>query len=405
MDSDFYTEFENNFRGSREQIINVLSNYDGLIDYILNIDNHPSLLDIGSGRGEWIQKCNAKGFKSIGLELDTKMVNDCKKLNLDIKQGDALSLLDDFSEDSFSIISAFHVIEHMNHKNIKELLIKSKRILKPKGLLILETPSIDNLIVSSKSFHIDPTHINPIHPDLLAFMIKRSGFDRLKYYFINGGPLQNSEADLLTRVFNGVAQDVVLVGSKSNQIDNSIFENPNLIIRDMSVGLTSLEAAIEFDNYSRNRYAQYDEAIFLMRKRITCLERQLQHYTRLYDQNFYSILIKIIRKVKSKVFTFYVRFKNKIKSFFRFQFNNKSYINFIKRIYKIQSIFYLLRYLEKILDHIGFRVYQYKLVKKSKKMKEDFELVAKHDSYLATYFNSSDDAKNILKDLNKNSQL
>ena len=50
-------------------------------------------------------------------------------------------------------------------------------------------------------------------------------------------------------------------------------------------------------------------------------------------------------------------------------------------------------------------VYQYKLVKKSKKMKEDFELVAKHDSYLATYFNSSDDAKNILKDLNKNSQL
>ena len=405
MDSDFYTEFENNFRGSREQIINVLSNYDGLIDYILDSDSKPSLLDIGSGRGEWIQKCNAKGFKSIGLELDPKMVNDCKKLNLNIIQGDALSLLDEFCEESFSIVSAFHVIEHMSHENIKELLIKSKRVLKPDGLLILETPSIDNIIVSSKSFHIDPTHINPIHPDLLAFMIKRSGFDRLKYYFINGGPLQNSEADLLTRVFNGVAQDVVLVGSKSNQIDNSIFENPNLIIRDMSVGLTSLEAAIEFDNYSRNRYAQYDEAIFLMRKRITCLERQLQHYVRLYDQNFFSILIKIIRKVKSKVFTFYVRFKNKIKSFFRFQFNNKSYINFIKRIYKIQSIFYLLRYLEKILDHIGFRVYQYKLVKKSKKMKEDFELVAKHDSSLATYFNSSDDAKNILKDLNKNSQL
>ena len=64
----FYTEFENNFRGSREQIINVLSNYDGLIDYILDSDSKPSLLDIGSGRGDWIQKCNAKGFKSIGLE-------------------------------------------------------------------------------------------------------------------------------------------------------------------------------------------------------------------------------------------------------------------------------------------------------------------------------------------------
>ena len=52
MDSDFYTEFENNFRGSREQIINVLSNYDRLIDYILDSDSKPSLLDIGSGRGE-----------------------------------------------------------------------------------------------------------------------------------------------------------------------------------------------------------------------------------------------------------------------------------------------------------------------------------------------------------------
>ena len=90
MDSDFYTEFENNFRGSREQIINVLSNYDGLIDYILDSDSKSSLLDIGSGRGDWIQKCNAKGFKSIGLELDPKMVNDCKKLNLNIKQRSAI---------------------------------------------------------------------------------------------------------------------------------------------------------------------------------------------------------------------------------------------------------------------------------------------------------------------------
>ena len=137
MDSDFYTEFENNFRGSREQIKQILSNYDGLIDYILTIDNDPSLLDIGSGRGEWMQKCNEKGFRSIGIELDSRMVNDCRKLNLNIKEGDALSLLDDFCEDSFSIVSAFHVIEHMNHENIKELLIKSKRILKPDGLLIL----------------------------------------------------------------------------------------------------------------------------------------------------------------------------------------------------------------------------------------------------------------------------
>ena len=72
-----------------------------------------------------------------------------------------------------------------------------------------------------------------------------------------------------------------------------------------------------------------------------------------------------------------------------------------KRIYKIQYIFYILRYLEKILDCLGFRIYQHKLVKRSKKKKEDLELVAKHERYLETYFNSSEDAKNILNDFNK----
>ena len=118
MESDFYKEFENNFRGSREQIMNVLSNYDGLIDYILNIDKDPSLLDIGSGRGEWIQKCTEKGFKAFGIELNTHMVNYCRSLNLNVKEGDALLLLDELSENSFSIVSAFHVIEHMSHQDI-----------------------------------------------------------------------------------------------------------------------------------------------------------------------------------------------------------------------------------------------------------------------------------------------
>ena len=401
MDSDFYIDFENNFRGSREQIIDVLSNYDGLIDYILTIDNDPSLLDIGSGRGEWIQKCNAKGFNSIGLELDAKMVNDCRKLNLNIQEGDALSLLDEFGEDSFSIVSAFHVIEHMSHENLKKLIIHAKRILKPEGLLILETPSIDNLMVSSKSFHIDPTHINPIHPDLLSFMIKRVGFTKLKYYFINGGPLQESQADSLTRVFNGVAQDLVLIASKSNILDNSIFDHTNQIERDMSLGITSLEAAIDFDNFSSNRYAQYDEAIFIMRNRILDIERQLQHYRRLYDKSRLSILVKIFSRLKRLIVSLNLRFKNMIKSFLSYLINENFYVKIIKKIYKVKSIYIIHRLLEKIIDKLGFRIYHFKFVKKSKKIKEDCELVAKSDRYLENYFNSSEESKNILKDLNK----
>ncbi len=408
MDPDFYKEFENNFRGSREQITKILSNYDGLIDYILDIDDNPTLLDIGSGRGEWIQKCNAMGFRSIGLELDSSMANDCRKLNLNIKQGDALLLLDDFPENSYSIVSAFHVIEHMNHENINELLIKAKRILKPEGLLILETPSIDNFLVSTKSFHIDPTHINPIHPDLLAFIIKRIGFTKLKYYFINSGPLHNAEFDTLTRVLNGVAQDLVLIATKSNYVDNSIFDSSKIIKRDMRLGVTALDAAVDFDNYSRNRYSNYDEAIFLMRKRIIDLEshsqhleKHLQHFISLYENSFSSILSKKMIRVKTKILNLMIRFKNISKRLFYYTINSKFCISLLKRIYKIKYIFFMLRYLENKLDDCGFRIYNFKFVKKSKKIKEDLHKVSASDKYLENYFYKSEDAKNILKDLNE----
>ena len=397
MDSDFYTQFENNFRGSREQIIEVLSNYDGLIDYILTNDSNPSLLDIGSGRGEWIQKCNAKGFKSIGIELESKMVQDCRDLDLNIKEGDALTLLDDFSGESFSIVSAFHVIEHMSHENIQQLLIKCKYVLKSDGFLILETPSIDSLLVSTKSFHIDPTHINPIHPDLLAFMIKRIGFSKVKYYLINGGPLQNADSDKLTTVLNGVAQDVVLIASKSNVMDNSIFDDINFIQRDMRLAKTTLQAAIDFDNSSMNRYAQYDEAIFIMRKRILELERQLQYLMTFYNKSFFFNFIKKIREFKKNI----NKLKGRLRKICSNFLNSKTSTFIIKRLYKIKSFFFLLRYIEKFLDRLGLRIYQYKFVRKSKKQKEDTFCVDKQNQKLYAYFKKSEDAKNIFMDLDK----
>ena len=404
MDLDFETEFENNFRGSREQIEDVLTNYDGVIDYILNIDKYPTLLDIGSGRGEWIEKCNAKGFKSIGIELDTKLANDCKNLNLNIKEGDALSLLDDFDEDSFSIVSAFHVIEQMSHENIQELLIKSKRILKSDGLLMLETPSIDSILVATKSFHINPKRINAIHPDLLDFMIKKTGFDNSKYYFINGGQIKKSDHGKFTRVLNGVAQDLVLIASKSKLINNSIFNDINLIERDMRISMTTLDAAIDFDDYMMNRFVQYDEAIFLMRRRILDLESQLQKLIRIYNTSFIFYFINKLTRVKRKIMSLKTIYKQLIKILFRPFINSKFYIFIINRIYKIDHLFYLLRYLEKKLDQVGFRIYQYKFVRTSKRRKEDIELVDKHDKYLENYIDKSEEAKKIFLDLNKHSK-
>ena len=73
----------------------------------------------------------------------------------------------------------------------------------------------------------------------------------------------------------------------------------------------------------------------------------------------------------------------------------------IKKLYKIKLCFRSLRYLEKILDEYGIRIYQYKFLRKSKKLKEDSELVLKNDQNLETFFDNSKDAQTIFKDLNK----
>ena len=119
MEAEFYLDFENNFRGSRNQIRDILSNYDGLIQYVLDTDDHPRLLDIGSGRGEWLQKCSDLGFESIGIEINSDMAEFCENIGLNILRGDAISLLKDIPDNSFSLISAFHIIEHIDFDSIK----------------------------------------------------------------------------------------------------------------------------------------------------------------------------------------------------------------------------------------------------------------------------------------------
>ena len=90
----------------------------------------------------------------------------------------------------------------------------------------------------------------------------------------------------------------------------------------MRLGITSLEAAIDFDNYSRTRYSSYDEALFLMRKRIIILERRLENLTSLYETRFFSILTKKFANIRTKIFNFKSSCKNILKSLFRYFINS-----------------------------------------------------------------------------------
>ena len=210
-----YSKFEDSFRGSREDIIARLSGYEGLLEQWPHAQESQAL-DLGCGRGEWLQLLDKHGYQAKGIDINPVFVQQCRTLGLNAVCIDVFSYLEQLSDQSCSLVSAFHLIEHLTSNQVFVLLKQLARILRPDGLLILETPSIDNILVATKSFYIDPTHVNPIHPEFLTFTIQSLGLCWAESIYLNGGVEQSSSPERLVRVLNGVAQDVCILASQTD---------------------------------------------------------------------------------------------------------------------------------------------------------------------------------------------
>ena len=247
MKSNLYLEFENQFRGKSEAINSHFSCYDSLIELITDKNKIPKMIDIGCGRGEWLKRYQNKFTECYGIELDSKMIELCRDSGLNVIEGDAIQSLSKLSNNSISVITIFHMIEHMKYEKLFELINECYRVLNDKGVLIIETPSIDNLLVSSKLFYADPTHINPINPDTFIFFLEKFGFNKGNYYYIHPGPLKNANPLKITRILNGVAQDILFVATKSHLASDFIFDENSTWEHDLDIGISTLDAAIDHD--------------------------------------------------------------------------------------------------------------------------------------------------------------
>ena len=125
----------------------------------------------------------------------------------------------------------------------------------------METPNIDNLLVSTKSFHIDPTHINLIHPDLIAFDINNVGFSNVKTYDINCGPLKNTSHLKITRVLNGTAQDLCIIATKQKETFDKLIDKSLTWETYFDSGVNTLEAAVEYDLKLENLLNNFQDLI------------------------------------------------------------------------------------------------------------------------------------------------
>jgi len=216
MSDQFYRAFEEKFRGSRALIQQRLEVYLPFVQPVCAAYPEALVLDLGCGRGEWLELLQKHAISAMGVDLDTGMLEACQQLNLKVQCQDALESLKQLQDGSASVISAFHLVEHLPFEHVKDLVAECHRVLKPGGLLIMETPNPENFMVATQSFYLDPTHLRPIPPDLLAFVPEYLGYESVKILRLQetAGVKTNPNLSLLD-VLTGASPDYAVVAQKA----------------------------------------------------------------------------------------------------------------------------------------------------------------------------------------------
>lgn len=219
MKDSFYSSFENKHRGSRESIKERLNAYMPFIEPLKDIYPGETILDLGCGRGEWLEMMQSIGFDGMGIDHDEAMLSYCRDLGLNVKTGDIISFLESMADESVAIVSSFHLVEHIGFYNVKRLVEEFFRILKPGGLLIMETPNPENIIVSTNNFYLDPTHVAPIPSALLSFLVEYEGFERNKILRLQEDKSLSSKEDIqIIDILGGVSPDYSVVAQKQGEL-------------------------------------------------------------------------------------------------------------------------------------------------------------------------------------------
>ncbi|MFP4495681.1 MAG: class I SAM-dependent methyltransferase [Halochromatium sp.] len=175
----WYQGFQTSERGTFEAIQQRLADYLPLLREVLGPRGEGRVLDLGCGRGEWLDLLRRKGIEGFGVDDSAIAVAGARQRGLAVEHGDLFEILLAQPASSLDAVTAFQVVEHLPFAALYQLITQARRVLRPRGLLLLETPNPESLPVSSYSFWLDPTHRHPLPPPLLYDLVAFLGFSDL----------------------------------------------------------------------------------------------------------------------------------------------------------------------------------------------------------------------------------
>lgn len=175
--SVFRQELLDHVRGSPDEIRHRL----GIYIPNLTFDDQrekPRIVDLGSGRGEWLELVSEANHPITGVFPDETTAPDPQPAypGMEVVIADALDWLRRQPDRSVDMITAFQVIERMSIDRLVAMLKEVMRVLRPGGRVILETPNPENIIVGAHTFWLDPDRVRPLPPALMEQLMRSLAF-------------------------------------------------------------------------------------------------------------------------------------------------------------------------------------------------------------------------------------
>jgi len=185
-----YVGFEDQFRGAPEEIAARLAGY------VESFASASDVLDVGCGRGEFLALLQARGVRARGIDVNDSMVEVCVQKGLEASKADALEYLRAQPPGSLGGLLAAQVVEHLDPSYLTSLLDAAYVALRPGAPIVLETINPACWFAFFESYVRDITHVRPLHPDTLKFLLQASGFSGVEIRYQAPYP----EHDKLQRV-------------------------------------------------------------------------------------------------------------------------------------------------------------------------------------------------------------
>ena len=168
--SSAYVGFEDQFRGSADDV------RARLLEYVPIFAGASDVLDVGCGRGEFLRLLDEHGVSARGIDLNQAMVDVCRDQGLQAAVADLLPYLRSLPDGSLGGLFAAQVVEHLQPGYLTQFLDAAFDKLRPGAAIVLETINPACWFAFFESYVRDITHVRPLHPDTLKFLLVAAGF-------------------------------------------------------------------------------------------------------------------------------------------------------------------------------------------------------------------------------------